>query len=360
MFDNVDVAITNLLAAEEPFIKAGQVDVSFEQPRREWSQRLLRPTVNFYLCDLAENARLRPNTNPVDLGRTAKGKALTRRAPARVDLHYLVTAWAATPSDEHRLLARIMRALLKNLTFEWEHLPPVWLEQWQDEEIPLTLSVAQDDASSKAAELWGVLGNDMRPSFRCVVTAPLRLDDTVREEELVREVVMNYQPESSPVQKSRADRKARATSEAASSPVKRLDKSSGAGGTKSRGAPDGPMKPGTVSKDDVPDIKVVAAVSLIAGKPMLDLEITLVEWNEQVKAVRFREPIQAGPLRDPNAWEAARWREADARLFNLTAGKTYTLRIRSKNHPARDYPIHIPAVSDNKTAAKDALVIHLD
>ena len=38
---------------------ADGIDVSFEQPTREWSAKITRPTVNFFLLRLLENRQLR-------------------------------------------------------------------------------------------------------------------------------------------------------------------------------------------------------------------------------------------------------------------------------------------------------------
>jgi transposase InsO family protein len=51
--------------------------------------------------------------------RRSDGTAIQRRKPFRADLHYLITAWATEPDDEHRLLARSMKRIRK-----WMHAMP--------------------------------------------------------------------------------------------------------------------------------------------------------------------------------------------------------------------------------------------
>jgi len=58
MIDDLDDALRDLLVRELP-IRDNEVDVSFDQPRREWSARLSRPSLNLYLYDIRENLRLR-------------------------------------------------------------------------------------------------------------------------------------------------------------------------------------------------------------------------------------------------------------------------------------------------------------
>ena len=58
MIDDLDQVLRQLLIRELP-IKNREVDVDFDQPTREWSGRLSRPTLNLFLYDLRENNKLR-------------------------------------------------------------------------------------------------------------------------------------------------------------------------------------------------------------------------------------------------------------------------------------------------------------
>jgi hypothetical protein len=57
MIDELDEVLRQLLVREIP-IKNGEVDIKFEQPKREWSSRLSRPTLNLFLYDVRENSKL--------------------------------------------------------------------------------------------------------------------------------------------------------------------------------------------------------------------------------------------------------------------------------------------------------------
>src|SRR5512146_557361 len=110
MLEDLDETIRQLLIAEMP-VKNGEIEISFDQPKREWSARLSRPTLNLFLYDMRENAKLRHAGQGWDIERLPDGTAIQRRKPFRADMHYLITAWATEPEDEHRLLARAFMAL---------------------------------------------------------------------------------------------------------------------------------------------------------------------------------------------------------------------------------------------------------
>ncbi len=48
MYNDLDEALRQLLIRELP-IKNSDVDIKFDQPKREWSGRLNRPTLNLFL-----------------------------------------------------------------------------------------------------------------------------------------------------------------------------------------------------------------------------------------------------------------------------------------------------------------------
>src|SRR3990172_3170765 len=114
MIDDLDEALRQLLIRELP-IKNGEVDIEFKQPTRQWSARISRPTLNAYLYDVRENVKLRQVQPGWEVSRGNGGGGIRRLNPVRLDCHYLITAWAAEPEDEHRLLARTLMALFRHL-----------------------------------------------------------------------------------------------------------------------------------------------------------------------------------------------------------------------------------------------------
>ena len=100
MIDDLDEVLRQLLIRELP-IKNGEIDIAFDQPKREWSARLSRPTLNLFLHDLNENKKLRQAQPMWEVEIGNNGQAVKRRKPVRLDLHYMITAWANEPEDEH-------------------------------------------------------------------------------------------------------------------------------------------------------------------------------------------------------------------------------------------------------------------
>lgn len=167
MIHDLDEAIRQLLINEIP-IKNGEVDVVFDQPTREWAARLSRPTLNVFLHDIRENLKLRHSQQWI-VEQNPDGTATQRRTPVRVDLHYMITAWATEAEDEHRLLAGTLMAL-----FRQPHLPEDLLpESLRDQPVPIPLEVAQSDELQNPADVWNVLDNEIRTAIAFTVTLAL-------------------------------------------------------------------------------------------------------------------------------------------------------------------------------------------
>ncbi len=169
MIHELDEALRQLLIQEIP-IRNGEVDVAFDQPKREWSARLNRPTLNLFLFDLHENKKLR-QTHPVwEVDRSEdNNSAVKRRRPVRMDLRYLVTAWAAEPEDEHHLLTRTSLAFFRHPRLSEEMLP----EPLKNQDPPIALVIAQQEDYGNPADFWSAMDNELRPALCCVVTLAL-------------------------------------------------------------------------------------------------------------------------------------------------------------------------------------------
>ncbi len=160
MIDDLDETIRQLLIAEIP-IRNNEIDISFDQPKREWSARLSRPTLNFFLYDMRENAVLRQHQwERMPPPKNGDMQSAMKRSPFRVDLFYMLTAWATEPEDEHRLLARTLLAL-----FRFPILPPERLVgAMKDQPFEIQARLAYHDKLTNATDLWNSLDNEMRPS----------------------------------------------------------------------------------------------------------------------------------------------------------------------------------------------------
>ncbi len=167
MIADLDRTLENLLIAEVP-IRNGEIDIKFDQPRREWSAKLSRPTVNLFLFDVRENNILRQHQwekLAAQNGR-APSVAQLKRTPFRIDCHYMLTTWASEAQDEHRLLSRVMLALLRHPILPKAHL----FGQMQEQPYDLQARLASHDRLTNPAEMWGSLDNEIRPSISYIIT----------------------------------------------------------------------------------------------------------------------------------------------------------------------------------------------
>lgn len=167
MFDEFDEALRKLLIQEIP-IRGNEVEITFDLPRREWSARLNRPTLNLFLYDVRENVSLRHRTSRPSVD-PSRREVLIQRPETRVDLHYMITAWASEVDDEHRLLTRTMLCFLRNAQLPRE----LMIGTLADQDRAIHLSVAQYDHPLKPTEIWGVLDNEMRPALSLQATVTL-------------------------------------------------------------------------------------------------------------------------------------------------------------------------------------------
>jgi hypothetical protein len=168
MIDELDEVLRQLMIREIP-IKNSEVEIKFDQPSREWSARLSRPSLNLFLYDVRENQKLRQAQPAWEIERNSDGSVSKRRKPVRMDLHYMITAWAAEPEDEHRLLTRALLAL-----FRFPHLPEDLLPaSLQNQHVPISIMPAQYDDLRNPTDVWNVLDNEMRPAIACIITLAL-------------------------------------------------------------------------------------------------------------------------------------------------------------------------------------------
>jgi hypothetical protein len=168
MINELDEVLRQLLIREIP-IKKGEVDIKFDQPKREWASRLSRPTLNLFLYDMRENAKLRQTRPMWEFERRDERTTIERRKAVRVDLYYMITAWANDPEDEHRLLTGTLLALFRTPNIPEDMLPP----SLQNQPAPISIMAAQEEELQNAADIWSALDNEMRPAIVCVVTMAL-------------------------------------------------------------------------------------------------------------------------------------------------------------------------------------------
>ncbi|NOG48552.1 MAG: DUF4255 domain-containing protein [Chloroflexi bacterium] len=163
MLDDLDKTLENLLRGRGGI--GTDIEIAFDQPNREWSSRLSRPTLNLYAFDIRENLKLRSVEREV----TRNGNSATITRPARrIDVSYLVTAWARKIEDEHRLLWRGLSV--------FKRLPYILVAQTEGAlrysrlDLPLWVAETNPNHSVNLVDLWSVLDNQMRLGFTLVIT----------------------------------------------------------------------------------------------------------------------------------------------------------------------------------------------
>jgi len=160
----MDEAVRQLLIRELP-ITNNEIDIAFEQPKREWSARLNRPTLNLFLYDIREHLKMR-GSHQWKVERLPNGTALQRRPPVKIKLSYMITAWATNSDDEHNLLSRALMAFFRQPIMPPELLP----DEIREQSSYVELEVSREDTAHKPVDVWTVLDNDLRPSITLMLT----------------------------------------------------------------------------------------------------------------------------------------------------------------------------------------------
>lgn len=166
MLADLDETLRQILIQNVP-IRNGEIDVKFDQPKREWSARLSKPTVNLFLYDIRENPLLRKQMfeNVANNGRLAS----EMRTSFRLDCFYMLTAWAAESEDEHRLMGRALQAL-----FRFPTLPEgLLVGKLRRQRYAITLQLARHDKLTNPAEVWSALDNEIRPTIGLIATVEM-------------------------------------------------------------------------------------------------------------------------------------------------------------------------------------------
>jgi len=187
MIDLLDEMLRQLLVDEIPLSSA---QVRFRPPDDDWRNEVLnlqQMALNLYLVDVRENRKLRSNAS-IPSGEV-DGNMTFMPAPARVDCHYLVTAWSpAQPgtaveptTDEHALIYQAMAVLLNNAPYHADRIygpgNPILATLPDLFRTELPAQVLPVEGFLKQPEFWGTMGANQRwrPAIYLIVTLPLAL-----------------------------------------------------------------------------------------------------------------------------------------------------------------------------------------
>ncbi len=193
MINDLDTLLERLIYTNGK-IPRGDVDVAFDQPNRDWSARVSRPTLNLWAFDLRENVKLRPNPRQINPGND--NHVNITNPPMRFDISYWVSSWARKIEDEHQLLWRGLAALRKVPFIRPRDAEGVL--KYSTIDIPLRVGdmTAQQ---FNVSDLWGVLDNSMRLGFMLVVTLELDLEYVI-DTPLVLEKTLRFGQSDAPAE----------------------------------------------------------------------------------------------------------------------------------------------------------------
>jgi hypothetical protein len=145
------------------------------------------PVLNVYMADLRENRKLRSNERV----RTNGGSHATDvLAPARVDCHFLITAWTPATAklnveptlDELALLHQVLVALFRNAPLNASRMvPPLGGLPALIQDADLPTSVAPVEGFPALGEFWSTMSPSARwlPVVHVVVTVPVAYEEEI-------------------------------------------------------------------------------------------------------------------------------------------------------------------------------------
>lgn len=180
VFHDLDGTLQALLERELPPTSPVKLGISFARPDGSFPPSSVSlPTINLFLYEIAENHELR--TFEPDIERNVDGRATRVPAPARVDCHYLVTAWvkeSSTPPDsvqqEHDFLGKVMRVLLRHREIPREALRG----SLESQPYPVRAKVSPPSAQQSRGDFWQALGGKPRAAFHYMVTIAVDVHET--------------------------------------------------------------------------------------------------------------------------------------------------------------------------------------
>jgi hypothetical protein len=188
VIDHLDNLLRHLFLTQISELST-EAQVRFQPPDDEWRSEVVNlqdPALNVYLTDLRENRRWRSNERVrMDM---ANGQVVQQPAPARVDCHYLISAWSpAQPNleptvDEHALLYRATAVLMNHAPLNPARIygpssPVLPTVPGVIRDVDLPTQILPVEGFAKLPEFWGTMGANHRwkPAVYLIVTLPVVL-----------------------------------------------------------------------------------------------------------------------------------------------------------------------------------------
>ncbi|WP_291428819.1 DUF4255 domain-containing protein [Deinococcus sp.] len=204
MIDEVQQSLKELVYTEAS-LPRDALDIRFAAPTPSWVSGLTRPTLNFFMHDLRENASLRS----MEFTNGHSGLGVTRTlAPRRMDLRFLVTVFFKAQldelgRDEWQVLWRVLAALMRQDEWEDRYLPAAA----RDTGLGILGLITPGDASGG---VFSSLGQTVRPHLNYTVTVPLDLGVTTRSP-MVLERDLSFRAQATPGEQPPVSRRVRSS-----------------------------------------------------------------------------------------------------------------------------------------------------
>jgi hypothetical protein len=160
MLGDLDAAVRALFERELGERGIDGTGVSFDAPSAVWVEGLTAPALNLYLYDLKESRTERHvewEQSQVD------GRTIERPPPVRIDVSYVITAWAGTPEQEHGLLSAALAIAYAHPALPDDVRVGALAEDWAYDHQLLT-RVAQPPGEGFGAAFWAALGGGHKAS----------------------------------------------------------------------------------------------------------------------------------------------------------------------------------------------------
>ncbi len=153
---DLDAAVRTLFERELGTAAA----VSFEAPTAGWAQALSGRSLNLYLYDVKESrSERRVEWDQAQVN----GRTVERPPPVRIDVSYVITAWAATAEEEHGLLSAALAVAYAHPALP-DDVRTGALAEDEAHDHELTVRVAQPPGDGHGPAFWSSLGAGHRAS----------------------------------------------------------------------------------------------------------------------------------------------------------------------------------------------------
>jgi hypothetical protein len=171
----LDTTLSLLLTTELKLVLPNVPNIYFLTPDADFPGHVTMPALNLFLFSVQENRDLR--TADSIQQRLPDGTVQMIPPPARVDCHYIVTAYANPPDaplEEHWILGETLRVLLRYRTIPQKYITgPITVQG-----LPVRSVAGLPTSRDAGIDLWQALGQKPRACFHYVATVNMDLEIT--------------------------------------------------------------------------------------------------------------------------------------------------------------------------------------